>query len=810
MEENILLRVGIDQDQISKSEKAIVSARNEIDRLKNEVEKNTESFGKNSVEVARNQAAIKNQSQVIRENERVLISNNKILAQQDSTTKQSNGSIIAMRESVKTLTAEYIALTKEERDNEKVGGEVQKRLLAQTNELKLLEKQIGNTSRNVGNYKDEINEALKESGLFNKAQAAMATVQQAVSAATKVGTISTKSFGAALIATGIGAILVLFGSLVAYLTQTQKGMDLVAQATSAVGTFISVLIDGFSTLGEQLVNSIIPTFKGLGTIIEGILTLDFKQVKQGIKDVGNALGGIEGVNILEVGKAAAKAAAESAKLTKELQNLTREEKQLDLQRAQSRQNIEKLKLIAEDQTKSIQERSKASQEALDIELGLEAKAIKLQEEKIRIISAQNSLSKSKDEDNNKLIEAEIQLANLQQESATKQIALGNKLNSLRKKESDKQAAEKEKRAKEESDLLDKQSSDLDKKNKEELKRIEDQQDELNKVFQKKLIERSEQTELEIRETINELKRQFAEGQITPDEFKNQLAEIEAVAIETRRAAFELQLEETRNNSQIEADTKLEIEADLQQKIRDLNDQTLDVKVQNAQDLIKAEIVSAKSQEDLAKTLANSEIQARDAVLNATKSIFGEQSAAGKIAATFQATIDTFAAATAALKLPFPFGQIVAATTIATGLANVAKINARPVPKFAEGGGIEVSGASHAGGGVDVSLGGQTVANVEGGEGLFVMKKNAYQAIKSLSNFNEIHGGNSWFNGSKKFLADGGAISMGATPQIDRRSLQDAQTSIGSAMQQINVIARISDINRVNSEMKLVEMQGDLR
>lgn len=780
-EENILLRVGIDQNQIAQSEKAIVSARTEIDRLK-ESNKQLEQQGqKNSVQFVKNQTDIKDLSNTVRENERVLQANAKM-------SRSTSGSIAQLRESVKTLQAEYVNLSADERENEKVGGELQKTIKAQNDALKDLEKQIGITGRNVGNYKDEINAALKESGLFNKAQAALAAGQQAVASAQKIATISTRSFGAALVATGIGAIIVLLGSLVSFLTQTQKGMDLVAKATSAVGTFLAVIIDAFSKLGEQLVNSIIPTFKGLGTIIEGILTLDFKQVKKGVEDVGNALSKIEGINILEVGAAAVSAAGDAVKLTTALQNLTRQEKDLDLQRAQSRQNIEKLKLIAEDQTKSIQERSKAIQEALGIELGLEQKAIDLQKEKITILAAQNDLSSSTDEDNNRLIDAQIQLANLQQESATKQIRLNNKLNALRKEGND----ESIKGAKE----LEKKTTEV----------IIDQ----NKLFQESLMERAKATELEIRDTVNELKRQFAEGQITPEEFKNQLAEIEAVAIETRRAAFELQLEDTRNNAQIEADTKLAIEADLQQKLRDLDDETLDVRVKNAQ----AELVAQKKADEVelsnSQKLADAKIQAREAVSNAAISIFGAESAAGKIAATFQATIDTFAAATAALKLPFPFGQIVAAATIAKGLANVAKINSTPPPKFAEGGGIEVGGPSHSGGGVDVALGGQTVANVEGGEGLFVMKKDAFQSLKSLSNYNQMFGGNSWFGGGKKFLADGGAITRGSNPQIDRRSLQDAQNSIGDAMQQIKVITKVTDINRVSNEMKLVEMQGDLR
>jgi len=205
-------------------------------------------------------------------------------------------------------------------------------------------------------------------------------------------------------------------------------------------------------------------------------------------------------------------------------------------------------------------------------------------------------------------------------------------------------------------------------------------------------------------------------------------------------------------------------------------------------------------------------------LGIAKLAFGESSAAGKIAASFQVLIDTFVGARRAFNSQLVPGDptspvrgaIAAAAVSAQGLAQVAKINSQQVPKYADGGGIEVSGPSHAGGGVDVALGGQTVANVEGGEGLFVMKKDAYQSLKALSNYNQMFGGNSWFGGGKKFLADGGAISRGSTPSIDRRMLQDTQSSISNAMQSINVITKVTDINRVSNEMKIVEMQGDLR
>jgi hypothetical protein len=54
-------------------------------------------------------------------------------------------------------------------------------------------------------------------------------------------------------------------------------------------------------------------------------------------------------------------------------------------------------------------------------------------------------------------------------------------------------------------------------------------------------------------------------------------------------------------------------------------------------------------------------------------ILGKQTQEGKALATVQALVDTYAGASAQLKLPFPYNLVAAATTIASGLANVAQI-----------------------------------------------------------------------------------------------------------------------------------------
>lgn len=791
-EESILLKVGIDENQIARSEAAIIDARTEIDKLKAAQKELADEGKKNTVEYVKNEAALRGLTTTVRENQRVLDANLKL-------QKGSGGSIKELRANVSRLKQEYIELSEEQRNNEKVGGALQKELLAQTEALKELEAEIGVTSRNVGNYTASILEAADSTGIFSQAQQALATAQKVATAATQAGTIATKSFGNALIATGIGAILVLLGSLISYLTRTQEGMDKVAQATEAVGTFVAVVFDEFSRLGKQVINSIIPTFEGLGEILAGIFTLDFDRVTAGMGAVGDAVSGIDGINILEVGANAAQAAKDAAALTKQLQDVVRAEKALELERAQSRQQIEDLKKASDDITLSNEERAAAAEKALALELGLEQKAIDLQKERIEILKAQNALSDSTDADRNRVIDAEIELANLQQESATKQIELNNKLNALNKEAADRQAATAKEAA-----------AQAEKDNAEALKRAQDLQKQLNADYAEALKQRQEATDLAVRASLNEVRQQFADGLIDLDTYQVQLDQVEALALETRKAALMEQLEATRTNAEIDAETRLSIEANLQAQLRSIEDEAISAGVAARQQELADARKLADERKKIAQETAEAQIAAENAVLNAAKAIFGEQSAAGKIAASFQALLDTYRGANLALgTIPPPFGQIVAAATVAQGLANVAKINSRSAPKFAEGGGIEITGPSHASGGVDVALGGQTVANVEGGEGLFVMKKSAFSALKALSNFNQLHGGRSWFGGGKAHLADGGAVARSSAPTLDRRALNDSRQSFENAISQLTIVTRISDIDRVQGEKKLVEVSSDL-
>ena len=657
-----------------------------------------------------------------------------------------------------------------------------------------------------------------------------------------------------MIATGIGAIVVLLGSLISYLLNTQKGMDAVAQATEAVGTFIGVVFDAFGKLGAQVVNSVIPTFKGLGKILEGVFTLDFDKVTEGIDGVKKAVDGIEGVNVRELGANAGKAAAEAVKLTKEMQELTRAEKALELERKQARAQIAKDKFIAEDTTKSLKERAAAAERAIGKENELLQKSLALQEKVVKNIKAKNDLTESTDEDINRAIEAEGKLADLQQESTEKSIELNNKLNGLRKEaaaaqkeQTDKQATEDKKAAddkkasdeKAASEKLSLAKAELDLFLATEKSKLEGSKEltaELIKEEEKRLNEIQKRTldQLEKEKGVNAAKIEekkinneaLTQAEIEYETQRVLLAKETDQKIQTNKQNLDKQIKLQKLN-QIEAQKEIDLANAQTQLEADLlfNQQAYDAEIKQLEQFLQDKKITEdqfrekKRQAD--ETQAEMDRLARindtqnqlneySKIANGLQGLFGKN----KALASATALINGALAVTEILKTPSLLPEPTASISRAVQVAGVVGTTARSISqinsaKFEDGGSIGVVGSSHAGGGVDLALGGRTVANVEGGEGIFVMKKNAYSALRNLSSFNEMHGGNSWFSGGKTHLADGGAVARSGAPTIDRRMFQDNSRALESSIGSMTIVTKITDLERVQQDVRTVEITSDL-
>ena len=182
----------------------------------------------------------------------------------------------------------YVKLSKAERENEQVGGVLQKRIKAQSDELKDLEKDIGITSRSVGDYGSAMQNTLPLMGGFGQqiqgvvqnlgqiksAIAKFSTAQKGMAASTKSSSSALKRFRIALISTGIGAIVVLLGSLLAAFSSTQRGADAFTKVLRPL---------------EEIMKSLLGVIQRLATDGVDRLKEAFENPKQAVKDLGAAI-----------------------------------------------------------------------------------------------------------------------------------------------------------------------------------------------------------------------------------------------------------------------------------------------------------------------------------------------------------------------------------------------------------------------------------------------------------------------------------------------------------------------------------------
>ena len=254
-----------------------------------------------------------------------------------------------------------------------------------------------------------------------------------------------RSIKAGIASTGVGLLVLAFGSLATWFTRTKKGAEALSVAFKGIGAAINVIVDRIAKFGS-----------GLGKILSGNIRGGLTDMKSTFKGIGNEI-------LTDTLLAMA--------LQKQLQKLTDSERDLNVETAQRRAEIEQLKMIAEDLTKTEEERLKASKKAFKMESDLLDKRVENAEMAVDIQRTQNGLSEQMAEDLDALAEKEIALANIKGESATKQIELNNKINSIEKEAAAKRKAEEDERKAKNKERSDERLAQIEAEKKAELDRI---------------------------------------------------------------------------------------------------------------------------------------------------------------------------------------------------------------------------------------------------------------------------------------------------------------------------------------------------
>lgn len=332
---------------IAEYQTKIDEARESEKNLKKQLKDGEISRQQYNEEMAASKAAIADYNDSIR-------TITKTVQNQLKMEKEQEGSLKALRAELGNLINEYDSLSATEK-NAEAGLALKDRINEITDALKEGEEETQRYNRSVGSYKEAIMEAMNSNIPFVQQINQMITSAKglkeymsgvksefsAVSKSTSGCTKALKLFKVAIVSTGIGALLVALGSLVAYFTKTQKGVELANKIMASFGATIDVLIDRAAKLGSALVNLFSGNFKQAGE--------DAKAVLSGV-----------GKEIVEETKLA-------WELADVLNEIDKREVMLSMSRAANRAEIEKLKKAADDQTLSTQERIKAAEKAAEIE-----------------------------------------------------------------------------------------------------------------------------------------------------------------------------------------------------------------------------------------------------------------------------------------------------------------------------------------------------------------------------------------------------------------------------------------------------------
>lgn len=325
------------------------------------------------------------------------------------------------------------------------------------------EKQIAN----IGNYKNSIIEAANELNIFNGGFAGFITRSQEAGG---VGPLVTKSFTG--IATGIkgmtsasltflatplgaaiAAIALVLTPLISYLTSTQEGIDKITAVTRPLKAIFESLIGVLQNVGKFLFNAfsdpkklltdladfvktnLINRFTAFGTILEGIINLDFQKVADGVLQAGTGVEGLTG-KIAGAAKETDKFLSDAIKKGQELDRL---EKELERTRINNKtllgeltEEVKAQNLIAEDQTKTLAEREVATVKSIEAAKSINALKQKELDLEIAILKNKQSRNDTSREEEEALAEliAKKNEANAQElELETTQ---QNKLNAIRK------------------------------------------------------------------------------------------------------------------------------------------------------------------------------------------------------------------------------------------------------------------------------------------------------------------------------------------------------------------------------------------
>lgn len=302
-----------------------------------------------------------------------------------------------------------------------------------------------------------------------------------------------------LMTTGVGLLITAIATLITYFTRSQRGMDKLNVAFSAVSAAIDTVIQRVVKFGE-----------GLAKIISG-------RWKEGVDDIRASFKGL-GDEIRETAQAA-------MELERRDQNLTKMRRQLTIDTARLNKEIRQLREESREEGKTTEERIKLVEEASRKENQLAEMRQRIAKEELEILQGRIAIGETMNEDLDREAELIAELDNIESQRSQRNRRLISELRGLRKAAND----------------------EAQKANKQRLKQLEEEEKRLEE-----LKNRYSELARSIADEMHALEREFmTPSELIADDERIALESIEKLFEETARAYKEAYGEELDTTEQME-------------------------------------------------------------------------------------------------------------------------------------------------------------------------------------------------------------------------------------------------------------------
>jgi len=253
-------------------------------------------------------------------------------------------------------------------------------------EMTAVEKATDKANDAAEEYEDTLGDLAKETEVFGVSINGISSAFKGSIKAVKGSVSSLKAFKTALIATGVGAFVVVLGTLATAFASTSQGMALVEDVSSILANTWQVVIKRVGLLA-----------KGLTEFFSGDFSKSFDTLGEAVSGFGTEL---------------AEAAAQGSELAQRERDLVKEKNALLVSQAAEIANLEKLRNFSDDVTQSLEDRIKATEKARAIIAKQSADNVAIAEKELQLFKDSNDLT-------NLSIEQQTQLAELEAEASIK-------------------------------------------------------------------------------------------------------------------------------------------------------------------------------------------------------------------------------------------------------------------------------------------------------------------------------------------------------------------------------------------------------